>query len=167
MNNLKNYIKKQKNNTLTILGLLMMGFVLMMYVDGKSDKPKTEETEIQYEVKEDDLNISLENILSQINGAGEVKVLLTYKYGRELVPAYDISEDYSNEGTSEKRKTESKVIMSDKNTPLILKERYPQVEGVLIVAKGGGNENVRNALISAAQALLGVEAHKIEVLEMK
>ena len=32
---------------------------------------------------------------------------------------------------------------------------------------GGGNTAVRARLISAAQALLGVEAHKIEVLKMK
>jgi stage III sporulation protein AG len=169
MDKIKKYIKNQKNNTLTVLGILMMIFVLMMYVGGLDKKSKnieTENTEIE-NISEDNFESKLENILSQISGAGEVKVMITYQYSKELVPAYDISDDYTSDGTTEKRKSESKVVMSDKNTALIIKERYPQVEGVVIVAQGGGNEEVRKSLEQAAQALLNVDVHKIEVLKMK
>ena len=43
----------------------------------------------------------------------------------------------------------------------------PEIEGVIIVAEGGGDIIVKNSLISAANAALGVPTHKIEVLKMK
>ena len=52
-------------------------------------------------------------------------------------------------------------------SPLVLSEASPKVEGVVIVAEGGGNPAVCASLNRAAQALLDVPAHKIAVLKMK
>ena len=41
------------------------------------------------------------------------------------------------------------------------------MEGVVIVAQGGGDPVVSAALNQAAQALLDVPAHKVAVLKMK
>ena len=40
------------------------------------------------------------------------------------------------------------------------------VEGVVIVAEGGGNGSVASNITSALEALLGIPAHKIKVLKM-
>ena len=45
-------------------------------------------------------------------------------------------------------------------------EKMPQVRGVIVVAEGAGDISVRMKLQSAVQAVLGVEASGIEVLEM-
>ncbi|MEI3340576.1 MAG: hypothetical protein V8R80_12125 [Eubacterium sp.] len=42
----------------------------------------------------------------------------------------------------------------------------PEIEGILVVAQGGGNTAVAENISEAAQALFSVEAHKIKVVKM-
>ena len=44
-------------------------------------------------------------------------------------------------------------------------KRQPKVEGVLVVAEGAGKGNMTSEITQIAQALFGVEAHKVKVLE--
>ena len=53
------------------------------------------------------------------------------------------------------------------NIPYVVQEIYPEVEGVLVVAEGGGDSYVNLAITDAIQALFGIEAHKIRVVKMK
>ena len=50
-------------------------------------------------------------------------------------------------------------------TPFVVKTITPKVEGVLVVAEGAGKGNMTSEITQIAQALFGVEAHKIKVLE--
>ncbi len=45
-------------------------------------------------------------------------------------------------------------------------ENMPEIEGVVVVAQGGGEPTVVSEITSAIEALLGVPAHKIKVLKM-
>lgn len=54
---------------------------------------------------------------------------------------------------------EKSVLQSDEDNSLS--------EGVLIVADGGGDSRVREKIIRAAGAALGVDPHKIQVFERK
>ena len=125
------------------------------------------------------LETRLEEIFQTVAGAGEVKVMLTLSQGREVIIA-------ENTVMTEERRTETdaggirreqqdnsyqgnKIIITDRDgtqRPLVLKEVEPRVEGVIIVAQGGGDVIVRDALIRAAQAVLGVEIHRVQVLRM-
>lgn len=114
-------------------------------------------------------------ILSKIEGAGQVDVMLTYRRTEEKTVARDEvrEESYSEDGgkTSESLRVENTaILMEDRNgntLPLLLSASSPEVEGVVIVAEGGGDSVVCAALNQAAQALLDVPAHKIAVLKMK
>ncbi|MDR1531663.1 MAG: hypothetical protein LBS62_05690 [Clostridiales bacterium] len=127
---------------------------------------------------EERLERRLEETFSQVAGAGEVTVMVTLSYGREIVVAENLTESETrttDEDASGRREQYNKsadgtkIILSEKNgeSPLILKEIEPKVEGVIIVAKGGGDIIVKDALIRAAQAVLSVEVHKVQVLKMK
>lgn len=50
-------------------------------------------------------------------------------------------------------------------TPFVAKTITPKVEGVLVVAEGAGKGNMTSEITQIAQALFGVEAHKVKVLE--
>ena len=50
-------------------------------------------------------------------------------------------------------------------TPYVSKENAPEVEGILVIADGGGNAVVAKNLTEAVQALFGVEAHKIKIMK--
>ena len=70
-----------------------------------------------------------------------------------------------------KFRVEQKAVLTEEkggNTaPFILSENAPVIEGVVIVAEGGGDATVQAALHQAAEALCNVPAHKIAVLQMK
>ncbi|MBR4014860.1 MAG: hypothetical protein IKI88_01480 [Anaerotignum sp.] len=114
-------------------------------------------------------------ILSQIHGAGQVEVMLTYQMTEEKQIAQEEKREETrgeeNGKTSETLRTETTVVLTEDSrgtkAPLVLSTISPKIEGVVIVAQGGGDPVVCQALNQAAQALLDVPAHKIAVLKMK
>ena len=48
----------------------------------------------------------------------------------------------------------------------MITEIYPQISGVVIIAKGADNLKVKNALLRATQTFLGITSDKIEILTM-
>jgi stage III sporulation protein AG len=49
---------------------------------------------------------------------------------------------------------------------ITLKNDGEEVEGVLVVAEGGGNASVCTDILSAVQSLFSLEAHKITIVKM-
>ncbi len=128
-----------------------------------------------YDGYEERLENKLEQVINKVDGVGNVKVMITLSYGREIVLASDslvdqsaTKEEDSDGGKREVNnlKREDKTVITN-NSPLVLKELKPKIEGIVIVAQGGDNIIIKDALIKSAQALFGVEANKIEVLKMK
>ncbi len=126
---------------------------------------------------EDELAKNMESILSQIKGAGKVEVMITYYSGNESVPAYDVkssgsdTQERDKEGGTRSAKqsdNESTVIYQEEQgvkKPFIAKELLPRVKGVVIVADGAGDVEVKSSLAVATEALLDVAAHKIQVFQ--
>ena len=52
-------------------------------------------------------------------------------------------------------------------SPVVLKKSRPAVSGVLVIATGAKDAETKNELLNAVRAVLGVKAHRIEVLERK
>ncbi|MFR1159532.1 MAG: hypothetical protein ACLSD7_11495 [Coprococcus phoceensis] len=50
-------------------------------------------------------------------------------------------------------------------TPYVTKEVNPKVEGVVVIAEGGGNAVVIKNITEAIQALFDVDTHKIKVMK--
>lgn len=144
--------------------------------ENKTDEKITEESEIY---SSDETERKLEEIFSQIEGAGRVKVMITYKSGSEKVLATETknSEDSSEENDSGGKTKVSKSVYSEVKMayssetmsggkPIVVKENTPEIEGIVVVAQGGGDVLVKEAISKAAQALFNVPAHKVEVLKM-
>ena len=109
------------------------------------------------------------------------KAGLVDKDGEEIVtPQYDsidwyfaVDENasYTKGDAEEARSSEiTHVFKNDSEVgelPLITKQTYPQISGVLICAEGANSPQVKNNIVIAVEALLGVKSHRIEVLERK
>lgn len=121
------------------------------------------------------LEIRMEEILGNLDGAGNAKVMITTSGSTEKVVAEEVvqnkqgTEETIGSGTkktSEKEDVERKVVMEKGGTPFIIKENKPQVEGVLVLAEGADDVNIKNAIIQSVSSLLDVPVHKIAVYKM-
>ena len=127
---------------------------------------------------ETDLETRLEEILSQIQGVGEVKVLLNYSESSEVVAMYNETSRTSNteetdtEGgtrTIQETDTQKDIIYQEddgQKTPITQKIVQPKIEGAIITAKGANQANVKTNIIQAVEAVTGLATHKIQVFEM-
>jgi stage III sporulation protein AG len=129
---------------------------------------------------EEALERRLEEFFSMVEGAGAVRVMISPLGPRETVFAVDVNESRSQTteqdaqgGSRETRQYQNNaqtVIITDRqgvSTPLVLREIEPRTEGIVIIAEGGDNPLVRDALTRAARAVLGLEAHMVQVLTKK
>ena len=158
-----------------LIMILIVAIILLLYfstlTSGNEKKEVVEE--LQTEQNIEDIEQKLKTILSKVEGAGEVDVVINYESSAELVPALseqnNVSSNQSDNSSSETT-NESKDIATIKEgsdvSALIIKEIQPVVRGVIIVAEGAGDIGVRLQLLEAVQTFLDVSAEKVEVLKM-
>ena len=122
----------------------------------------------------------LEEILSAVQGVGRVKVMITLSSSGEKIVEKDIPLERNsivendstggNRSTNEMYSQEETVYSTNSNgdkVPYVIKENSARVEGVSVVAEGGGDAAVQKNISDVIQALFGIEAHKIKVVKMK
>lgn len=171
---------KDKNTWLVfgLLGVLLL--VIAMPTEQADDKgPETVQAQPPVENmtesgQESDptaaLEKRLEETLSLIDGAGRVCVMITLKDTGEKVVEKDVTRrsDTDSGGSQNTDQSQSSVYERDGSveTPYISNELTPQVEGVLVVAQGGGNSMVKQNILQSVMALFPLEAHKITIVKM-
>ena len=134
----------------------------------QEDEERRYEKEMEQRVKD---------ILKNVDGVGEVDVMLTLKSSKEKV--LHVDRDRSRSTTEEKdsaggtRKSQTEEMKESSLTtgtsgtqePVIEKELQPEIEGIIISARGGGSAQVKAEISEAMEALFGLPAHKIKVLK--
>lgn len=167
---------------LVLAGILILIIALPTDTKGKKQAEEAKENISKenniMEASKDEIEQKLEDILEKIDGAGEVKVMITYQdSGTQVVEkdkntsANSVEESDSTGGvrsTKEQQLQESTVYEEADagNTPFVSKELLPKVEGILIVASGGDNQKVKQNISEAVLALFQVEAHRIKIVKM-
>lgn len=144
----------------------------------KTDEAEMKEGRIQEIHQTNDMEEKLEGILSQIEGAGEVRVMITYEDGGtqvvekdEQTAANTTSETDSAGGirTTNDVQNQKNTVYDEAeggNTPFVAKELTPKIEGVLVVAAGGDKREVQQNISEAVLALFHVDAHRIKIVKM-
>ena len=145
----------------------------------EADVPEAEGRE--QEADEDyaaNMEMRLTEALSQMADVGKVKVMITLKASSELVVEKEqpVSRSSTEEKDSQGGSRVTASVESEANTvyktdgsvsePYVIKTLAPQIEGVLVVAEGAGSGTVNRTIVEIAQALFGVEAHKVKVVRM-
>lgn len=109
----------------------------------------------------------LKNVLSRIEGAGNIEVMLSAETSGEIVYAKNTHEETTTDKNSNTVKTVTESIVfinvDGEEKPLILSEILPKINGVVIVAKGASDINVKLNITIATQTLLGLSGDKINV----
>ena len=108
------------------------------------------------------MEIKLEKLLNQVDGAGKVSVAISVESGMETVLAMTTT---TKETSAGKEIVSAPVLVNGKT--VVLKEVYPKICGVLIVAEGADKLAVYNKIQQATLSLLDVKVSQIEILAMK
>jgi stage III sporulation protein AG len=127
-----------------------------------------------------ELEQRLVQILSEIEGAGHVKVMITGVSDGEVVHAFNqieqssLQEEHNEDGvvnkTDEIRREQELVFMdgdSGERVPVVTKKYRPEIKGVVVVADGAGSSVVRQNITNAVEVLMGLPVHRIQVLKRK
>lgn len=124
---LKNFIKNRNNKLMIVIFIIGIAILAVSCVlpDGKDETGGN----VQYAGEEERLS----DILSQIDGAGRISVMISY----ESAPERSFGSYAPDRGS------------------------YPRVRGVIVVADGASDPVVRQELAHAAAAVTGAGANRV------
>ncbi len=168
-----------------LLAIFITGVILLLisgsFFGGKNENIKNEQISVSKTDttnninSESDIEKKLSEIISNIEGAGDTKVMVTLKGTTEKNVAKDTRQEKSidndesavSENTVFEETTVSTENSDGEKMPFIISETMPEVQGALIVSEGADNVYVKSAIIEAAEALLNIPSNKIAVFKMK
>ena len=173
-------LKERKGKLIGDIAIaVFFGVMLILAGDmvfGGGENAETENETVKNNVSDNDYLSKLEEktkgLLSQVDGAGNVDVMITLNsegesvYARENKKSASQTEESAQQGDSRgiESKTEESTVVTVNNgdgstSPVVIKEMTAEISGIVIVAEGGDNVLVKDSLIRAAQALFGVPAN--------
>ncbi len=182
----------QKGGEVLWLVMLAVGliFLILAFPFGSEKKEDLEESSDSVSLQREEtetaaaavsyerfLEQRLEDILSHVDGVGQVEVMIVLKSSEEKVwrvdrdTSYSITQETDQNGGS--RRVESQAVTENtilsgqtgKEEPLLTKEMKPEISGVIISAEGGKSPQVQAEISAAVEALFDVPSHKIKVLK--
>ena len=158
---IKKFLKEYK----LVLFLIAVGIVLLA-IPQKEHTQEDMYTRAYERVEEDFSVVHLEEklsaILSRVEGAGEVSVMLTVQNSTERTYAAD--RDMSEqEGERELREKTVIISTEDGESPVLIGQTCPTFQGALLVCEGGDDPAVRLRLTQAMTALTGLNSNRITV----
>ena len=142
--------------------ILLVGIILML-IPGKTQTVATptspDGTSGQPGIEE-----RLEEILSQIDGAGEVSVFVSIEEGELTV--YQQDEDINADGSG---RFDTVIITDGDRTEYGLVQQVlpPKYQGVIVVCQGAMKASVRLSIVEAVAKVTGLGTDRISVLKMK
>ena len=150
-----------KRHLLLLLGIAILGVLLIVFGSGKSEKANvaTESDASADEallIYQSQLEERIKRLCESVEGVENVTVVVTLEGGFQSVYATE----YQNGN-------ESYVIVGSGSSakPLFLSREAPQISGVGIVCRGGGNASVRHELTILISAAFQVSSNRIYVTE--
>ncbi len=134
-------ILKSRNNRIMLV-ILIIGIIIIAISSGIPESSETGAEISEYRGEEERLS----EILSEIDGAGRVSVMISYVSTMEKDIAFD--------GKNERAVTSGGDVM-------VTREIYPEVKGVIVIADGAGDPSVRQAIKEAVTAVTGAGANRV------
>lgn len=184
INKIKEYLQKLDNKELmrNLFIILIIGIILFILADtffqDEEQVTKLNEDNITKNSGEYETDYSyilekkLESILSQLKGVGTVQVMITLEDTTEKVPAFNTTKNNettkeldSQGGTREivREDTTIQMVTENEGSPIVLKEIKPTIKGIIVIAEGAENLEVKEMLYEAVKTVLGISGNKVEV----
>lgn len=152
--------KEALSKYIYVVLVIVAGGVLLLMPGGERDSPQAESPAREEAFDLEAFEEKLERALSQVEGAGETKVVLTLDGGSRQVLARNQDQERDG-GSSNTVVTVGKGSGQQEVVPL--QTVAPQFRGALVVCPGGEDPQVRLKLIGAVAALTGLGSDRISV----
>lgn len=155
--------------------VLLVGVALLLIPSrsgSKQEQPdQTEQTASDLDATyRQELEQRLSELLSGVEGAGEVRVLLTLKTASQTRYQTDTSSTEDTDASGSRRTAEEKTVIlsegSSYNAPAVRTVDYPVFQGAVVACGGADSAAVRLSLTNAVSALTGLSADKITVVKL-
>lgn len=177
--------KKKLNQGLIVL--LVVGVMLMLFnslffreqaSEGEERGRAAPEIAVIYdEGEEEAAGAWIAELLNGVAGVSDARVYFTYESGPQFEYVHNF-ESNRRETLEQDREggTREIVDLNERTTyvilrnsqgdeqPLLMREIKPEIQGVLVVARGVENSKVKARVTEAVKTLLGVSSHRISVL---
>jgi len=147
-----------------VLIVLLAGLLIILWPGSRETSddalPATEHTEspLSFSLLEKEQRIA--HALSQIEGAGDVIVVLSLRTSLEQEVAID-------EDSAGRRETVTISTGSGTQREVTLRYHYPEFRGALVVSQGADDASVRLQITQAVAALTGLGTDRITVTRMQ
>lgn len=183
------FIRKAGVKNLAIIGVCGAALIVLSVFpigENKGSKESDEGSAGNVTAKYDDysyeqeyvesLESRLSSTLNKIPGAGPVTVMITLKSSSEQVVLKDTDSQSENSTQQEgdviknnSSSSDSESVVTFENdqgdVPYVIERIEPKIEGILIITGENATAKIITQISDAAQALFGVEAHKIKVIK--
>jgi stage III sporulation protein AG len=121
----------------------------------------------------------LKEVLETISGVGNVSVVVnvdsteTKVVEKNTVTGSQVTKETDREGGKrevEDQSTDEQVVIiqeGEKEVPIVVQTRKPEIRGVLIVAQGADNIHIKKTIIESVTRVLDVPSHRVAVASKK
>ena len=151
-----------------VIGILGILLILISEIElpfHKNDSKHSADFDGDYSEYVNTLNDELTEVLTNIYGVGNCVVMITLKSTKENIYAQNTENSFSDSSNS---KNNEYVIYESENgdSPILLKENFPAVEGVAVVCSGGDVPAVKEKVIDCVCALFHLTANRVSVSKL-
>ena len=106
-------------------------------------------------ISEKNFERQLEAVISQIDGAGKTRVMVTVES--------TVSYEYATDDSYSESKYESEIVIIGSDKALIKKIDNPEVAGVLVICDGGDSAVIKEKILKAVATVLDISSNKVYI----
>jgi len=161
---------KKRNIILCIIGAVALLLLVISEFSGDGEVVSPQENTAEYAsdyIEKTEKELS--SILEEIDGAGEVEVMITLEscYENVYAKGYSSQSDENEDGAESQLTEEYIIVKSGSGTEecLVIKVYEPMIKGVAVVAEGADNANVKKAITETVCALFDISSNKVSVIK--
>jgi len=160
------YIKKIPVNKI-IVPAGIAGMILIMISSFIPDKPEVNDTEVTSYSENaylDETEKRLGDFLENMEGVGNVKVMINLK-GGEL---YTYARESKKSVSADRTETDESYVMSGREkNPVLETVSNPEITGAVIACDGASDPSVKSDIYNTVSKVLGIPTANIYVTELK
>ena len=141
--------------------LLGVGLMLLPTGSGQQEEPQSDSWDT---FSLEDTERKMAELLSRIEGAGKLEIMLTLKSSSQLYLAEDTDESAGQSDAQSRQETVT-LNKGGYEDVVVTRQVYPVYQGAVVVCQGADQSSVRLAITEAVASLTGLSSDKISVIK--